>query len=81
MSNYVDINLFKQSSAGTNVDSSESDLRVEFKYTAVSWFFITFFGTTRLPYQINFYCKKSGELFDSVKDKERISHYMTFRRK
>ncbi|MCO4755797.1 MAG: hypothetical protein KC478_15050 [Bacteriovoracaceae bacterium] len=81
MSNNVDIDKFKKSSAGTHVDSDEDSLKVDFKYSSVSWFFITFFGTTRMPYRIDFYCKKSDELFESVEDQERIQHYMRLRRK
>lgn len=77
----MNVELFKKSSIGTTVDSDEKDLRVEYKYSSLSWFFITFFGTTRMPYQIDFFCKNTEELFESITDKERISHYMTFRRK
>ncbi len=81
MINKVDIERFKKSSIGTHVDSDEDELKVDFKYSGVSWFFITFFGTTRMPYQIDFYCKKTEELFESITDQERIQHYMTLRRK
>lgn len=80
MENKVNATLFKSSSAGTHVDCGEDELDVRFKYTKTSWVFITFFGTTRMPFQIDFICKKSGELFESVTDKDRIEHFMRFRR-
>lgn len=78
--NRVDIALYKTSSAGTHVDCSDEELEVVCKYSKASWIFITFFGTTRMPYQIDFYCKKTGELFESVADKKRIEHFMLYRR-
>lgn len=80
MSNQINIELFKKSSLGTHVDSESDDLKVECKYSKTSWFFITFMGTTRMPYQIDFTCKKTGELFESVTDKELIEHFMKYRR-
>lgn len=81
LSNQLNSNLFKSSSVGTTVDSSEEILKVDYEYTFIGWFFITFFGTTRMPRKIKFICKKSGEVFDEVTDQERIEHYMLFRRK
>lgn len=81
MENRVDTALFKASSIGTNVDSLEDALKVDFHYSKTAWVFITFFGTTRMPYQIDFTCKKTGELFEVVTDVDRIEHYMRFRRR
>lgn len=78
--NRVDISRFKTSSAGTHVDCLEDELEVVCKYSTTSWIFITFFGTTRMPYRIDFICKKTGEVFESARDKELIRHFMTYRR-
>lgn len=77
----LDLLRFKTSSIGTTVDCDESDLSVSYKYSGVAWFFVTWFGTTRLPYEIRFTCKKAGEEFEVITDKTLIEHYMLYRRK
>lgn len=78
--NRIDLSKFKVSSVGTNVDSPDSELEVELKYSGIAWFFVTWFGTTRMPYEIIFKCKKSQEVFETLTDEKLIEHYMTFRR-
>lgn len=77
----INQSLFKKSSLGTHVDSGDEFLEIELKYSGMAWFFVTWFGTTRLPYEINFTCKKSGEVFEVLKDKKLIEHYMLYRKK
>lgn len=81
VNNKVNIDLFNKSSIGTHVDCDDSELEVKFHYSKTAWVFITFFGTTRMPYQIDFRCRKTGEVFESVKDPQLIQHYMRFRRR
>lgn len=78
MENYLDLNKFKSSSVGTNVDSDEEILKVDYVFTSVGWFFITFFGTTQTPTKITFTCKKTGEVFEELTDKELIKYYMLY---
>lgn len=77
----LDKSLFKQSSIGTHVDDDESHVSINYKYSPVAWFFVTWFGTTRLPYEISFTCKQTGEVFEVLTDKKLIEHYMLYRRK
>lgn len=81
MSASLDQDLFKKSSIGTHVDSLESDVLIDYKYSGIAWFFVTWFGTTRLPYEIVFTCRKTQEEFELLKDKKLIEHYMLYRRK
>lgn len=78
MKNKLDLKKFKASSVGTTVDSNDIDLSVNIEYSSVSWFFITFFGTTRVPKKIIFTCKKTNEIFEVLTDKNLITHYMTY---
>lgn len=80
MENKIDIEKFKKSSIGTHVDCPEEALDVDLKYSRTSWFFISVLGTTRMPYQIDFTCKKTGERFESITDKNLIEHYMHYRK-
>lgn len=73
--------LFKKSSAGTHVDAGEAELIVDYKYSGVAWFFVTWFGTTRMPYEIKFKCRKTNEEFEVLTDKNLIEHYMLYRKK
>jgi len=75
------LDLFKTSSAGTNVEAGENELVVGYKYSGIAWFFVTWFGTTRLPYEIKFTCLKTNEVFEILTDKGLIEHYMLYRRK
>lgn len=79
--NRINISLFKSSSAGTTVDSKDDVLDVKMEYSSVSWFFITWFGTTRIPKKITFTCLKTNEVFEVLKDKKLMEHYITFRTK
>lgn len=79
--NQINLYLFKSSSCGTTVGCAEDKLKVKYYYTPISWLFIVFMGTTRMPYRIDFTCLKSGEVFESLQDKQRISHYMLYRPK
>lgn len=81
MSYELDITRFNKSSVGTDVNATEEDLQVDYKYSFIAWFFVTWFGTTRMPYEISFTCKKTNEVFDTITDKELIEHYMLYRRK
>lgn len=81
MSYKLDQSLFKTSSVDTNVDSAPSELIIDYKYSGIAWFFVTWFGTTRLPYEIRFTCRSSKEEFEVLKDKDLIEHYMLYRRK
>jgi hypothetical protein len=78
MKNKLDLTKFKISSIGTTVGSSDKDLLVEIQYSSISWFFITFFGTTRVPKEINFTCIKTNEKFESLTNKDLMVHYMTY---
>ena len=77
----IDQSLFKKSSVGTHVDDDESNVDVKYKYSGLAWFFVTWFGTTRLPFEIVFTCKKTGEVFEVLTDKKLIEHYMLYRKK
>ena len=77
----LNLSKFKTSSIGTDVNSGEDRLEIGYKYSSIAWFFVTWFGTTRMPYEISFTCKKSGEIFEVIKDKKLIEHYMLYRRK
>ena len=77
----IDHSLFKKSSVGTTVDSADSELTIDLKYSGMAWFFVTWFGTTRLPFEIRFTCRKTGEEFETLRDKKLIEHFMLYRRK
>ena len=77
----LNIDNYKKSSSGTTIESDETLLRVDLKYTKTAWFFITFFGTTQTPYYVGFHCLKSGELFEELTDKKAIQKYMLYRKK
>lgn len=79
--NGLDLSLFQMSSAGTHVDCSEESLNVEMRYSAISWFFVWFFGTTRMPEEIKFICLETGEVFERLTDKSLIQHYMLYCKK
>lgn len=79
--NILNIELFKTSSIGTHVDSFDDKLKVDLQYTSIAWFFVWFFGTTRMPIKITFTCLKTGEVFETVTDKKLIEHYMFYCRK
>lgn len=81
MENQLNLSLFKTSSVGTNVDSLEDKVEVKMEYTAVGWFFVWFFGTTRMPTKISFTCLETGEVFEVIEDKKLIEHYMLYCRK
>jgi len=77
----IDLTKYKSSPAGKTVDSSEDEVLVKEKYTPFSWFLFNIWGTTRMPYEVNFYCKESGEWFEKLTDPELIRHYILYRRK
>lgn len=77
----LDLSRFKSSSSGTNVDDHESKVDITYKYSGMAWFFVTWFGTTRLPYEIRFTCRETGEEFEVLTDKKLIENYMLYRRK
>lgn len=79
--NTLDLTRYKTSSIGTDVDATDDQLKVEYKYTAIGYFFVWFFGTTRMPIEINFTCLQTGEVFEKLTDKTLIEHYMLYRRK
>lgn len=81
MDNYLDLSKFKTSSIGTNVDSTDDVLQIDYEFTWLGWFFITFFGTTQTPTKISFTCKKTGEVFEVLEDKKMIKYYMLLCRK
>ena len=81
MKNRLDLSKFKTSSAGTTVDSPISQMKAQMSYSSLSWFFITFFGTTRIPEKIVFTCLKTNEVFEEITDKKLIEYYITFRAK
>jgi hypothetical protein len=81
MDNTLDLNLFKTSSCGTTVNSDIDAVDVKYDYTWTGWFFITFFGTTQYPREISFRCKETNEIFEILKDKSRIKHYLYYRTK
>lgn len=81
MDNYLDLSKFKQSSIGTTVESELTDLKIEYKFSWIGWFFLTFFGTTQTPTSISFTCLKSGELFEHLKSKDLIKYYMLYTKK
>ena len=77
----LNLNLFKESASGVNVDSSEDLVKIDYDYTATAWFFVTWFGTTRMPRKITFSCIKTNEVFEQITDKKLIEHFMLYRRK
>ncbi len=79
MSNHLDSERFKKSSAGTNITSPDSDLEIIENYTWIGWFMITWFGTSQNPIYIGFKCKKTGELFEELTSKEDIKYFMLYR--
>jgi hypothetical protein len=81
LDNYLDLSKYQKSSLGVTVDHSEEFLKVDYKYTLTGWFFLTWFGTTRMPTEVKFTCKQSGEVFEVLHDKKLIEHYMLYRRK
>lgn len=80
LDNYLDLSKFKQSSAGTTVDSSPDEVKIEFDYSKTGWFFITIMGTTWHPKKITFTCLKTGEVFETLTNPKLIQYYMTYRR-
>ena len=81
MSYKLDISKYKKSSIGTTVDSDESQVKLDYKYSGMAWFFVTWFGTTRMPYEIKFTCLETKEEFEILTDKGLIEHYMLYRKK
>jgi hypothetical protein len=81
MENYLDLSKFKQSSIGTNVESDLSELKIDYKFTGIGWFLLTFFGTTQTPVSITFTCLRTEEVFEQLVDKSRIKYYMLYTRK
>lgn len=81
MSNFLDLSKFKKSSIGTTVESDLESLKIDYSFTRIGWFFITFFGTTQTPTSIKFTCLKSGEVFECLTDKELIKYFMLYTRK
>lgn len=81
MYNTLDLNLFKKSSIGTNVDGTDKEVHAVYNYTAVDQFFVWFFGTTRMPKKITFTCISTGEVFEELTDIKLIEHYMLYRKK
>ncbi len=81
MKNKLDLSKFKTSSVGTNVESPDKELNIEMKFSSISWFFITFFGTTRTPREIKFTCLKTNEVFETLDDKELIQYYLLLTKK
>lgn len=79
--NKLNLDLYKNSSSGATVDSSDSLVNVKYEYSWIGWFFITFFGTTQIPKKIEFKCIKTNEIFEVLTDKKLISHYIYYRRK
>lgn len=77
----LNLSLYKSSPNGHNVDSPDHLVRVDYTYSAVAWFFVTWFGTTRLPKRIIFTEVESGEVFEDITDPKLIEHYMLYRRK
>lgn len=78
MKNKLDLAKFKTSSVGTTVESKDDLLDIKMQYSSISWFFITFFGTTRIPLKITFTCKKTNEVFEVLTDKKLIEYFITF---
>lgn len=81
MDNYLDLSKFKSSSVGTNVESGDELVKINYEFTPIGWFFITFFGTTQTPTKITFTCLKTHEKFESLTDKSLIKYYMLLARK
>jgi len=77
----LNLTLFKESSTGLNVDSTEDLVHVTYQYTPIALFFVTWFGTTRMPKKITFTCIETDEVFEVLTDKKLIEHYMLYRRK
>lgn len=81
MKNKLDLGKFRSSSIGTTVESSDSELKIEMTFSSVSWFFITFFGTTRIPQKITFTCLETKEDFEVLTDRKLIEYYLLFTKK
>jgi hypothetical protein len=77
----LDLSKYKNSSIGTSVDSDGSKVKSNYKYSGIAWFFVTWFGTTRLPYEISFTCVETKEVFEILTEKDLIEHYMLYRKK
>lgn len=81
MQTHLDLSLFKKSSIGTTVEADIDEVEIDYDYTGVAWFFITFFGTTQHPKKIVFTCKSTQEKFETLTDKKLIKHFLFYRKK
>ncbi len=81
MSNFLDLSRFKVSSINTNIESADEKLKIDYVYSAIGWFFISFFGTTWIPKSISFTCIETNEVFEHLTDKELIKYYMLYSKK
>lgn len=81
MNNHLDLSLYKKSSIGTSVDESEEKVQRSFEYSSFDHFLLWFFGVTRYPKKISFTCIETGEVFEELKDKKLIEHYMIYCKK
>ena len=77
----LNLELFKAASSGVTVDSPDDLVKVDYDYSLIAWFFVTWFGTTRLPKKIAFTCIKTKEVFEELTSKDLIEHYMLYRKK
>lgn len=75
----LDRSKFKKCGCGTQVDTN--DCLYQPKFSAIGWFFITIMGTTINPIEIKFSCKKCGETFETVTDKNLIKYYELYKQR
>jgi hypothetical protein len=79
--NDFDITKYSKSSCGTTIMSPETEVKINEKYTGLSWFFLYFFGTSQNPYYLSFTCRKTNEVFCEMNSKSEIKQFMLFRPK
>lgn len=76
--NELDINKFKSCTCGTSVNDTDR-IDLNYKYTWIGWFFWSM-GTTAIPTQITFNCRKCNNKFEDLTDSELIKYYIFFKR-
>lgn len=77
MNNYLDLTKFKTCTCGVNIESDLVDITIS--YTWIGWFFWSM-GTTAIPKEIIFRCKKCDLVFDRLSNKEIIKYYIFYRK-
>lgn len=75
--NHLDLTKFKSCNCGNSVESEETEISIS--YSVIGWFWWSM-GTTAIPKQIIFRCKKCDSIFETLTDKELIKYYIFYRK-